>query len=76
MAVEDGIIIKAGAWFAYKNEKIGQGRENTKNWLRENPVVFNEIANIIKSKVAAAGATAEIDTSEDGKEFNEDEDNE
>lgn len=76
MAVEDGIIVKAGAWFAYKNEKIGQGRENTKNWLKDNPEAFNEISNVIKSKIAAVGATAEVDTSEDGKEFNEDEDNE
>ncbi len=45
MAVKYGIIEKAGAWFSYNNEKIGQGRENSKQFLDENPelkVILNE----------------------------------
>ncbi len=38
-----GIIQKSGAWFAYENAKIGQGRENAKNYLRENPAVAAEV---------------------------------
>ena len=38
-----GIIQKSGAWFAYNSAKIGQGRENAKNYLRENPAVAAEV---------------------------------
>ena len=47
MAVEADIVQKAGAWFSYQDEKLGQGRENSKNYLRENP----EIAKEIETKV-------------------------
>lgn len=44
LAVDNGLVEKSGAWFAYKDEKIGQGREATKNYLRENPKVLEELA--------------------------------
>ena len=44
LAVEKGIVEKAGAWFAYGEGKIGQGREATKKYLEENPKVLEEIA--------------------------------
>ena len=37
LAVNVGIVNKSGAWYAYEGDKIGQGRENAKNYLRENP---------------------------------------
>ena len=37
--VEQGLVEKSGTWYSYKNERIGQGRENAKKWLQENPVV-------------------------------------
>ena len=43
VAAEQGIITKSGAWFSYKNEHIGQGRENARRFLKENPDVFGEI---------------------------------
>ena len=54
LAVGREIVGKAGAWFEYNNEKIGQGREATKNYLRENPKVLDEIAKKVR-----AAATAE-----------------
>jgi len=48
MASELEIIKKSGSWFAYNDQKIGQGRENVKKYLEENPVIFNEIAAKIK----------------------------
>lgn len=42
------IIQKSGAWFAYKGEKIGQGRENAKQYLKENPVVCEEVEKLIR----------------------------
>jgi recombination protein RecA len=41
--VEQSIIEKSGTWYTYKNERIGQGRENAKRWLQENPVVFADL---------------------------------
>lgn len=43
LAVEYGIFRKAGAWYSYNDEKIGQGREKVKEFLLENPVVFHEV---------------------------------
>lgn len=43
LAVEKKIIQKSGAWFAYKESKIGQGRENSKNYLREHPEILDEV---------------------------------
>ena len=43
LAANAGIINKSGAWFSYNDEKIGQGRENTKAFLENNPEIFDEI---------------------------------
>ena len=53
IAVEEGIIDKAGAWFSYKTTRIGQGRENAKAFLKENPAVAKELREkILASKEA------------------------
>ena len=41
--VEQEIIEKSGTWYSYKNERIGQGRENAKRWLQENPIALGEL---------------------------------
>jgi recombination protein RecA len=41
--VEQGIIEKSGTWYTYKNERIGQGRENAKRWLQENPIALGDL---------------------------------
>ena len=43
MAVKYEIINKSGAWFSYNGTKIGQGRENTKEFLKNNPELLKEI---------------------------------
>ncbi|MCH5192476.1 MAG: recombinase RecA [Oscillospiraceae bacterium] len=50
IAVDLDIIHKSGAWFSYNGDKIGQGRENTKEWLKNNPEVMKEIEEQIKAK--------------------------
>jgi recombination protein RecA len=50
MGVNDGIIEKAGAFFSYKGEKLGQGRENVKAFLVENPAIAEEIETKIREK--------------------------
>ena len=49
LGVKAGIVDKAGAWFSYNGEKIGQGRENAKTFLREHPKVAEEIENKIRA---------------------------
>ncbi|MBR6408887.1 MAG: recombinase RecA [Alphaproteobacteria bacterium] len=49
LGVKAGIVDKAGAWFSYNGEKIGQGRENAKTYLREHPDVADEIEKKIRA---------------------------
>lgn len=56
LAVIHGIVGKAGAWFDYKEAKIGQGREATKVYLKENREVLEEIENAVRAKVAEQDA--------------------
>jgi len=50
IAVEREIVEKSGAWFAYKGEKIGQGRENAKLFLKENPALLEELVALLRKK--------------------------
>ena len=59
LAVEEGIIDKAGAWFSYKTTRIGQGRENAKAFIKDNPAMFAEIRQrVIEKRLAANEAGA------------------
>lgn len=48
LGVQANVVEKSGAWYAYKDEKLGQGRNNAKQFLLDNPKVANEIENIIR----------------------------
>ena len=48
LAANVGIINKSGAWYAYEGDKIGQGRENAKNYLRENPAFRDMIEEKVR----------------------------
>ena len=49
LALNAGIILQSGAWFSYNGEKIGQGRDNTKLWLEQNPAVLSEIETKVRA---------------------------
>jgi recombination protein RecA len=69
MAAEIGIIEKAGSWYSYNGERIGQGRENVKAYLEENPKVMEEVRKALMDHLAAdASASSENDikVDEDG----------
>ena len=53
LGVKAGIVEKAGAWYAYKGEKIGQGRENAKIFLEQNPKAAEEIEKTIRDQAVA-----------------------
>ena len=54
MAVNLDIIEKAGSWFSYNGERIGQGRENVKKYLKENPDVLDEVEKKVRDNFAKA----------------------
>ena len=59
LAVESGVVSKSGAWYAYKGEKIGQGRENAKLTLANNPELMEEIDGLVREFYKVGGETAE-----------------
>ncbi len=75
VGVEAGIVDKSGSWYSYQGERIGQGRENVKRFLKENPDIYDNIyqqareaLGFVKKKVEAVEAEKkEGGNSEDGK---------
>ena len=61
IGVNDGIVEKSGSWFSYNSERIGQGRENAKTYLREHPEMADEIESIIRQKAGIGDGTGEVE---------------
>lgn len=53
LAVEFGLVKKSGSWYEYNNERIGQGRETAKEFLKKNPNIFDTLAKQLKSSLVA-----------------------
>ena len=74
MAVNMDIIEKSGSWFSYNGDRIGQGRENVKRYLKENPEILDEVESKVRSNAAKAFEDSlgeeipEIDMDDDGEE--------
>ncbi len=79
LAVERDIIHKSGAWFSYKDQRIGQGRENTRLFLKSHPEIADEIDAVIRQELfkandqAAPAANADS-AGEDAESFDEEDD--
>jgi len=58
LAVTNEVVEKSGAWFSYKGERLGQGRENVKNFLKENPDMLNRIEDDVKTALGFVKAEA------------------
>ena len=56
MAVERDIIHKSGAWFSYEDQRIGQGRENARQYLRDHPELADRIEKIVREEAMAAAS--------------------
>ena len=65
MAADLDIVNKSGAWYAYNNEKIGQGRENAKIYLKEHPEVLNEIEALVREHYGLNDDAAEEEMAEE-----------
>src|SRR5881409_2959276 len=67
MGVEQGIVRKSGAWYTYEGDQLGQGKENARNFLRDNADLANEIEKRIKEKLGVGPRLdAEADASNGG----------
>lgn len=66
LGVKHGLIDKAGAWYSYNGDRIGQGKANAANYLKDNPAVSEEIESIIRQKllINAAPQVVEEETAE------------
>lgn len=67
LAAEANIIVKSGAWYAYKGQKIGQGRENAKQYLLDNPEVYTEVEKLVRDHYFAADTDKPEDVPETAK---------
>jgi recombination protein RecA len=66
IGIENGVVQKSGAWFAYGDERLGQGRENAKIFLKENEGVRNRILAEIYEKLGFDNADGAAEGSENG----------
>jgi recombination protein RecA len=60
LAVANNIVEKSGAWYSYSGERIGQGRENTRNFLKENKDIFAKMDGEVRKKLGIGVAKAEV----------------
>ena len=65
LGVENEIVDKAGAWYSYNKERIGQGRENARQFLRDNPDIATEIEQRLREKLLTQTPKAEFEPAED-----------
>jgi recombination protein RecA len=61
LAAEEDIIEKSGSWYSYKTDRIGQGRENAKQFLKDNPEMMAEIDSILREKHLSTTAVTETE---------------
>ena len=77
LATEYGFVNRSGAWYSYKDAKIGQGRDNARDYLKANPELAKELDQAVRNKIAEKLAAANAEdvpelTNADDEDFNED----
>jgi recombination protein RecA len=70
VAVDEGVVKKSGAWFTFDNDQLGQGRENAKRFLRENPEVAMQLQAKVYETVGMNSEPVTTDMSEDANADN------
>ena len=68
MGVEHKIVDKAGAWYSYNGERIGQGRDNVREFLREHPETADEIESIVRGKMGLNGDDVAVSVADSEEE--------
>jgi recombination protein RecA len=57
LGVQNGLVEKSGAWYSYSGNRIGQGKDNVRNFLKENPKITSEIEELIRNKLISQQST-------------------
>lgn len=65
LGVQHELIEKSGAWYAYKGNKIGQGKDNARIFLKENPAIAEEIDTILRKKLLVAAKVAPVEADDE-----------
>jgi recombination protein RecA len=65
LGVQMEIVEKTGAWYSYKKERIGQGKDNARQFLKDNPEKAREIENQIREAAAVQGGAVETEVAEE-----------
>jgi len=60
MAVDEGLVRKSGAWYTHDGDQLGQGKENARKYLKDNPELTNELERTLKEKVGIGVAKADL----------------
>lgn len=68
LAVERDIIQKSGAWYSYEGQRIGQGRDNARKFIKEHPEIFGDVEQRIREEFMAGKIEVALDTEETGDE--------
>jgi recombination protein RecA len=64
LGVNQNLIDKSGAWYSYKGDRIGQGKENVRQFLRDNPAIADEIDRELRARLLVAGSGAGVSSGE------------
>ncbi|MFY0611644.1 MAG: DNA recombination/repair protein RecA, partial [Hyphomicrobiaceae bacterium] len=70
LGVKAGIVDKSGAWFSYEGERLGQGRENSKTFLKDNPKIANEIEAAVRESAGLIEKKMLVDPTDEDKADN------
>ncbi|SBW01130.1 DNA strand exchange and recombination protein with protease and nuclease activity [uncultured Alphaproteobacteria bacterium] len=68
LGVQGGLIEKSGSWFSYKDQRIGQGRDNAKSFLKDNPEIAAEVEGAIRANAGLIAETMLVDMTEPADE--------
>ncbi|MBP1925308.1 recombination protein RecA [Sedimentibacter acidaminivorans] len=71
MGVEAGIVNKSGAWYSYEGNRLGQGRDNSKDYMKDNPELLEEIEKKIREKYALDQVSVKVDPTEDKEKLDD-----
>ena len=67
LGTTSNVIEKSGTWYSYKDERMGQGKENAKQFLRDNPKIATAIEHSIKEHLGLPGKEKKVEQKEEGK---------
>jgi len=68
LGVTNNLVEKSGAWYSYNGERIGQGKENARQWFKDNPAAAKELDTALRAKLLVGTGTSAVAATEDAEE--------